>query len=81
MSKISVQMDPIELVDIKADTTFALALEAYKRGHELFYYNPKNLSYNKGIITARGQNIIKMQIFHNYFKFWIVLTKSQPLKE
>jgi glutathione synthase len=61
MSKISVQMDPIELVDIKADTTFALALEAYKRGHELFYYNPKNLSYNKGIITARGQNIIKMQ--------------------
>ncbi len=54
-------MDPIELVDIKADTTFALALEAYNRGHELFYYNPKNLSYNKGVITARGQNIIKMQ--------------------
>ena len=40
MSKVSIQMDPIELIDIKADTTFALALEAHKRGHELFYYNP-----------------------------------------
>ncbi|MBT4108551.1 MAG: glutathione synthase, partial [Pelagibacterales bacterium] len=39
MAKISVQMDPIQLVDIKADTSFSLTLEAYKRGHELFYYN------------------------------------------
>ena len=48
MSKISIQMDPIELIDIKADTTFALALEAFKRGHDLFYYNPKDLS--KGVL-------------------------------
>ena len=61
MSKISVQMDPIELVDIKADTTFSLTLEAYKRGHELFYYNPKNLSYYNGKVYAKGQNIIKIQ--------------------
>jgi len=61
MSKISIQMDPIELVDIKADTTFALALEAFKRGHELFYYNPKDLSYCNGNITAKGKNIINIQ--------------------
>ena len=61
MSKISVQMDPIQLVDIKADTTFSLTLEAYKRGHELFYYNPKNLSYYNGKVYAKGQNIIKIQ--------------------
>ena len=64
MSKISVQMDPIELVDIKADTTFSLALEAYKRGHELFYYNPKNLSYYNGKVYAKGQYIIKIQDSH-----------------
>ena len=61
MSKVSIQMDPIELIDIKADTTFALALEAHKRGHELFYFNPKNLSFNNGIVTARGKNILKIQ--------------------
>ena len=61
MSKVSIQMDPIELIDIKADTTFALALEAHKRGHELFYFNPKNLTFNNGIVTARGQNILKIQ--------------------
>ena len=61
MSKVSIQMDPIELIDIKADTTFALALEAHKRGHELFYFNPKNLTFNNGVVTARGQNILKIQ--------------------
>ena len=61
MSKISVQMDPIELIDIKADTTFALALEAYKRGHQLFYYNPKNLSFYNGKVTAKGKNIINIK--------------------
>jgi len=61
MSKISIQMDPIELIDIKADTTFALALEAFKRGHELFYYNPKDLTYWNGKITAKGKNIINIQ--------------------
>ena len=61
MSKVSIQMDPIELIDIKADTTFALALEAHKRGHELFYFNPKNLSFNNGVVTARGKNILKIQ--------------------
>ena len=67
MSKISVQMDPIELVDIKADTTFALTLEAYRRGHELFYYNPKNLSYYNGKVYAKGQTIINMKDSHNEY--------------
>ena len=61
MSKISIQMDPIELIDTKSDTTFALALEAFKRGHELFYYNPKDLTYCNGKITAKGKNIINIQ--------------------
>ena len=61
MSKVSIQMDPIELIDIKADTTFALALEAQKRGHELFYYSPHDLTFNNGLITARGKNIINLK--------------------
>ena len=74
MSKVSIQMDPIELIDIKADTTFALALEAHKRGHELFYFNPKNLTFNNGIVTARGKNILKIQ---NKISEHVVLSEEE----
>jgi len=61
MARIAIQMDPIEFIDIEADTTFALALEAIKRGHELFYYKPKNLSYLNGQIIAIGNKIIGLK--------------------
>jgi len=61
MAKIAVQMDPIQFIDINADTTFALILEAFNRGHELFYYNPQNLTFYNGIITAVGNKIIKLK--------------------
>lgn len=37
------QMDPIENLVIQGDSTFALMLEAQRRGHELFYYLPGDL--------------------------------------
>ncbi|WP_298882271.1 glutathione synthase [uncultured Bradyrhizobium sp.] len=42
--KIAVQMDPIARINIKGDSTFALLLEAQKRGHGLSYYTPDKLS-------------------------------------
>ncbi|WP_417604216.1 glutathione synthase [Primorskyibacter flagellatus] len=55
--KIAFQMDPIEQVNIEADSTFRLAEEAQARGHELFYYLPDQLAYQEGRITARGQSL------------------------
>ncbi|WP_435310729.1 glutathione synthase [Primorskyibacter sedentarius] len=55
--KIAFQMDPIESVNIEADSTFRLAEEAQARGHELFYYLPDQLAYQEGRITARGQSL------------------------
>ena len=52
--KIAFQMDPIGPIDINADSTFRIALEAQERGHELFYYTPDKLAYEEGRITARG---------------------------
>ncbi|MGH1353910.1 MAG: glutathione synthase [Thalassovita sp.] len=52
--KIAFQMDPIGPIDIKADSTFRIALEAQARGHELFYYTPDKLAYEEGRVTARG---------------------------
>ncbi len=54
---VAIQMDPIHTIDINGDSTFALALEAQKRGHGLFYYEPKNLSYRDGRVFARGHHI------------------------
>lgn len=46
-------MDPIESVSIDADTTFALMLEAQRRGHEVLYVNPADLSVSEGRTRAR----------------------------
>ena len=37
---VAIQMDPIESIDIDADSTFVLALEAGRRGHALYHYSP-----------------------------------------
>ena len=38
--KIALQMDPLEKLDLKGDSTFILGLEAIKRGFELYFYSP-----------------------------------------
>ena len=55
--KIAFQMDPIEAVDINADTSFRIAEEAQARGHELFYYSPDKLAFEEGRITALGHRM------------------------
>lgn len=54
MTIVAVQMDAIETIDVETDTSFALALEAQKRGYRLFYYQPKELFYEEGLVKARG---------------------------
>jgi glutathione synthase len=51
--KIAVQMDPIEKINIKGDSTFALLLEAQKRGHSLGYYTPDRMAQAGGHLFAR----------------------------
>ena len=41
---VAVQMDPIARINVRGDSTFALLLEAQKRGHGLSYYTPDKLS-------------------------------------
>jgi len=41
---VAVQMDPIERINIRGDSTFALLLEAQARGHRLSYYTPDRLA-------------------------------------
>ena len=55
--KIAFQMDPIEDVDIDADSTFRLAEEAQSRGHDLYVYNPNSMAFNQGKIVAKVRSI------------------------
>jgi len=50
---VAVQMDPIDRIDIRGDSTFALTLEAQARGHTLLYYGPRDLSLREMDVVAR----------------------------
>ncbi|MGO8920285.1 MAG: glutathione synthase [Stellaceae bacterium] len=52
---VAIQMDPIEGINIDADSTFALALEAQARGHALYHYVPRALTLRDGRLTARAR--------------------------
>jgi glutathione synthase len=52
---VAVQMDPIERINIRGDSTFALLLEAQRRGHTLSYYTPDKLAQRGLEIFAAAQ--------------------------
>lgn len=52
---IAVQMDPIERINIRGDSTFALLLEAQKRGHAIAYYTPDRLALRGAQVFATVQ--------------------------
>src|SRR5262245_59763616 len=54
---VACQMDPIDRIDIMGDSTFALLLEAQRRGHELFYYIPPHLTLDGRHLVARGHTL------------------------
>ncbi|MEZ5752787.1 MAG: glutathione synthase [Paracoccaceae bacterium] len=53
--RVAFQMDPIQSVNINADSTFRLAEEAQKRGHEMFFYTPDDLVFDEGRVMARAR--------------------------
>ena len=55
--RIACQMDPIDRIDIRGDSTFAILLEAQKRGHDIFYYTPPNLALHGDKLLARGHSL------------------------
>jgi glutathione synthase len=55
--RVGVQMDPIEHVDIDADSTFRLMWEAQERGHALHVWTPDRLAYVEGRVTARARPV------------------------
>ncbi len=66
---VAIQMDPIESININADSTFVLALEAQKRGYTLYHYLPRKLSFREGKVTARARTLKVRREQGNHFEF------------
>ena len=65
--KVAIQMDPIDGIDINADSSFRIAEEAQARGHSLFFYTPDKLAYQEGRVTARGWPLQVRREVGNHF--------------
>ena len=64
---IAVQMDPIARINHKGDSTFAMLLEAQKRGHKLSYYTPDKLSLRGNDLVAPVQKVTVRDAEGDYF--------------
>ncbi|TMJ05119.1 MAG: glutathione synthase [Alphaproteobacteria bacterium] len=64
---VAVQMDPIERINIRGDSTFALLLEAQARGHTLSYYTPERLAQVQGRVFASVQPLSVRDTLGDHF--------------
>jgi glutathione synthase len=64
---VAIQMDPIEAVNIDADSSFVLALEAQKRGHALFHYLPRQLFFREQRVYATARELEVRRERGNHF--------------
>ena len=74
MVKVGFQMDPLDNIDPRLDTSFRLAEEAELRGYSVFHYLPKNLTFSKTRIIANG-HFVKLNRKQNP-SFKILINKT-----
>lgn len=60
--RVAYQMDPIESVNIFADSTFRIALEGQRRGHQAWVYTPDKLAFREGRVMALAQPVTLQQV-------------------
>tara|TARA_Y100000768_G_scaffold265639_1_gene202861 strand:+ start:2316 stop:3233 length:918 start_codon:yes stop_codon:yes gene_type:complete len=71
MTKIlAIQGSNLKKLNIKTDTTILLATEAQKRGYKIFYFEPENISFLNGKVTALCKHI---KINNEKKKFYSIL--------
>jgi glutathione synthase len=87
--KVAVQMDPIERINIRGDSTFALLLEAQARQHDIAYYTPDRLALRGGEVFATVRPLQVRDLEGEHFKlgepervdlarFDVVLLRQDP---
>ncbi|MEG7470995.1 glutathione synthase [Serratia marcescens] len=69
MIKLGIVMDPIDSINIKKDTSFAMLLEAQRRGYELHYMEMNDLYLHAGDGRARTRLLSVKEDKENWFSF------------
>lgn len=64
---VAIQMDHVSSIDINGDSTFVMALEAQKRGYNLFHYVPGKLSLSNGRVLAEAEPMALRRERGNHF--------------
>ncbi len=60
MLRVAIQMDPIDQVDVSADTTFLMAANALERGHTVWTYHPESLAQRDGRVSCRARRLQRL---------------------
>ncbi len=58
---VAVQMDPMDGIGIKGDSSFALMLAAQSRGHTIYHYDVRDLSWKAGKLTTKAHPVHDLQ--------------------
>jgi glutathione synthase len=86
---VAVQMDPIERINIRGDSTFALLLEAQARAYPLSYYTPDRMTLRDGKVSAAVRPLVVRDVAGDHFtlgeprhadlsSFDVVLLRQDP---
>jgi len=86
---VAVQMDPIERINIRGDSTFALLLEAQRRAYPLSYYTPDRLVLDGTTVSASVRPLVVRDTAGDHFtlgdprhvdlsSFDVVLLRQDP---
>ena len=55
---LAIQGSSLKKININTDTSFFLGLEALNRNYEIFYYEPKDLSFVDGKVIVEAFKVI-----------------------
>ncbi|MEW6353385.1 MAG: glutathione synthase [Pseudomonadota bacterium] len=77
--KLGVVMDPIGSINVKKDSTFAMLLEAQRRGWEIFYMEQRDLWLRDGAARARVRALRVQDNPEHWFEFGV--EREQALAE
>ena len=69
MIKLGIVMDPIADINIKKDSSFAMLLEAQRRGYELHYMEMADLYLTNGEARARTRLLSVEQNYDKWYEF------------
>lgn len=69
MIKLGIVMDPITSINIKKDSSFAMLLEAQRRGYEIHYMEMSDLYLRGGEARAHTRSLSVEQNYDKWFEF------------